>query len=396
MKVILQYFAVFLALFGPKFGFFDSRFFLILIMLFFQSKNQLSFSKIQVFLLIIISFLFIYSFSLFLLYPSNPEFLRFMRSFVSLITLPFIIGYKNNNKQALVIVVNVLFLHPIAIFLSLIFPAIQQALTFLFQFESEKITTLRYSGLTAGFDIAGYLSIAGFLICIYTYFIEENYKWFTMALIFYISVFLTSRTSVVVLLVLSLYLFFKFSLKTKLTIKYITFLLFIVSTLSIFFYIYVLPNLISTVDIALFENLAEMGNEEAVLTYAKTDPYQMIIGFIILPDSYFGLFFGENYTPLSDSGYIQTINTIGFLGLIISVYFYFKIYSFKFIKSNKDKLIQSLSQGLKLIILITLILCIKNQYMFTRGTFELVILVFVILNLPNNIIIKTGINVHQN
>lgn len=385
MKVFLQYIAIIIALFGPKFAFIDSRLLLFPILLIFYKRNNLTFSKNQIFLLGIIIFLFIYSFSLFLLFPSNPEFLRYIRSFISLLCLPYIIGYNNSFVTALKIVINILIFHPVAIYLSMVFPPIQYILADIFQFVSEN-REFRYNGLTAGYDIAGYLSISGFLICLYTYFQDKRVSTFIKSILFFVSVFFTSRTSIILLLFISILLFFQFIFKSKFTFRKMFFGTILFTILSIVVYKYILPNFISTIDIEIFKDLSENGNEEAVLTYAKTDPYKMVLDFIILPKSKIGLIFGENFVPLSDSGYIQTINAIGLFGLSFSLLFYFKLYFNLKYDCLKNQLKKNISIALKTIIIITLFLCVKNQYLFTRGTFELIILIFIILKLPNNLV----------
>lgn len=258
MKVIFQYLSVVIALLGPKFGFFDSRLLLIPILLIFCMKNNMKFSKVQVVLLGIVLFLILYSIGLFLLFPSNPEFLRYIRSFISLLCLPYIIGYHNNSESALKIVINVLICHPIAIYLSMVSPSVQILLANLFQFVAEN-RDLRYNGLTAGYDIAGYLSISGFLICLFTYYNDKKTSWLIKALFFLISVFFTSRTSIIVLLVILALFFFQFLLKSKLTFKNFLLGFVLISISSIIVYKYILPSFISTIDIEIFKNLSDSG-----------------------------------------------------------------------------------------------------------------------------------------
>jgi hypothetical protein len=387
MIVFLQYLAVVIALFGPKFGFIDSRLLLVPVMFIFYKHNKLVFSKNQIYLLGIIIFLLFYSLVLFLLFPSNAEFLRYFRSFISLFCLPCIIGYQNSFETSLKIVINVLIFHPVAIYLSMLFPPIQFLLADIFQFVAEN-RELRYNGLTAGYDIAGYLSISGFIICLYTYYQDKRNSNLIKSIVFYVSIFFTSRTSIIVLLFLSIVIFFQYLFHSKLSIKNKFFGVLLFTILSVFVYKYILPSFISTIDIEIFKNLSVNGNEEAVLTYAKTDPYQMLFDFVILPRTSLGLIFGENNFPKSDSGYIQSINAIGIFGLFFSLIFYGKIYFS--LKENYliNQFKKNVSKALKIIIIITLLLCIKNQYIFTRGTFELIILIFIILQLPNNLGLK--------
>jgi hypothetical protein len=272
----------------------------------------------------------------------------------------------------------------------MLFPAIQYLLADLFQFIAEN-RELRYNGLTAGYDIAGYLSISGFLICLYTYFIDKKLSSIMKAFIFFVSVFFTSRTSILVLLLITLILFLKGIFNSKLTFKKIFISTLLLASITMVVYRFILPSFIATVDIEVFNNLSEDGNEDAVLTYAKTDPIQMLKNFIILPDSSLGIILGENIAPLSDSGYIQTINAIGLFGLFISFSFYKEIFFDLKHMAFRNEFKKNLSVALKIIIIITLCLCIKNQYLFTRGSFELILLIYIILKLPmNKVISKTN------
>lgn len=382
--------AIVIALFGPKVSFFDSRLLLIPILLIFMLKKRIAFSIELVVLLGMLLFLISYSFGLFLLFPSNPDFLRFIRSFVSLLCLPFIVSYNTNDESALKMLIYALILHPIVIFLSIISPSTQSFFAFIFQSVSQGY---RYSGLSAGYDIAGYLSTSGFLVCIYYYFYNQRIKYLGFAIFFYISVFLTSRTSIIVILSVSLFLFGMYMLKSKLTFKNFFLSFSVLAILAITTYKFILPTFIATINIEMFEDLSEKGDSEAVLTYAKTDPYEMLRNFIILPKSNLGLIFGENFFPLSDSGYIQTINGIGIFGLIISFIFYFKLFPSISRKSKlKGDFSYHLSIALRIILIITLVLCVKNQYLFTRGTFELIILIFIVLNLSRTSALKNKIN----
>jgi FlaA1/EpsC-like NDP-sugar epimerase len=79
--------------------------------------------------------------------------------------------------------------------------------------------------------------------------------------------------------------------------------------------------------------------------------------------------------------------------LIISFIFYFKLFPNISRKSKlKGDFSYHLSIALRIILIITLVLCVKNQYLFTRGTFELIILIFIVLNLSRTSALKNKIN----
>lgn len=384
MIKIIQYFVIIISLFGPKFGIIDSRLLLLLILIFLYKKNEIILNKNELFLFTIIFLLTIYSFILYLIFPPYPDFLRYIRSMVSLFCLPYIINYQNNFEKSLSMLVNILILHPLAIFLSMIVPSFNNYLAMIFDLATQ-IKELRYNGLTAGFDIAGYLSISGFLICIFIYFYDSKKTTLLKALIFFMSVFFTSRTSIILILLISLLLIFYRLLKLKINLYRIFYFSIIISFLILFFYYYVFPYLISTIDLEVFSNLSDKGNEDAVFIYAKTDPLQMFKDFIILPKTNLAIIFGENFLPLSDSGYIKAINSVGLIGLLISLFFYYKLFFImrrKFKENNQLRI--NFSKAFYGILFITILLNAKNQYLFTRGTFELLIIIYIIHNLKSN------------
>lgn len=384
MKTFLQYVSVAIALFGPKFGFIDSRILLIPIAFVFFNARSIAIPKNLLNSLGVLAFLLFYSFLLFLIFPSNPDYLRYFRSLLSLFCLMYIVGYKNNFESGLMILVNVLVLHPLAIYVSFFSPSIQTALAHAFYFTAEKSKNLVFSGLTAGFDMAGFLSTGGFLVCIYFFYYKRSVSLLINSVLFFVSVFFTSRTSIVILLFFSTYLFFEIIFRSKVSQKNKLFGGLIFTTLLIVSYKFVLPNFIATIDIEIFDSISDKGNEDAIFIYAKTDPFQMLNSFIILPKTTLGIFFGENIFPSSDSGYIQTINAIGVFGLAISFYFYFRLYRSMKRLVFSSRLQKNISKVFKMILFITIFVNIKNQYLFTRGSFELIILLFLILNLPLN------------
>ena len=384
MRQAIQYLVIIIALFGPKFGVIDSRILILIVFLFFPKNSYFILTKKQISLLFILMILTIYSLILFLILPPYPEFLRYLRALISLICLPYILSYQNNFENLLKMLVNSILLHPISIYLSMISPSFYDMLAKIYQLVTQ-IKELRYSGLTAGYDIAGYLSISGFLICIFIYFIDKSKLTLLKSFFFYFSVFFTSRTSIILLLFITTLLFFYFLVSYKFTIKKLLFLTFIISFLSIFVYKYIFPNLISTIDLEIFSDLSDRGNEDAIYIYAKTNPIQMFLDFVILPKTNIGIIFGENYLPLSDSGYIKVINSVGIFGLLLSILFYYKLFNTSRYYSNKNLLSLNLSRAFIIIILITLILNSKNQYLFTRGSFELLIIIYIVLTMNRNL-----------
>jgi hypothetical protein len=147
-------------------------------------------------------------------------------------------------------------------------------------------------------------------------------------------------------------------------------------------YSFILPILIDSwnLDIAIdFANRPDIYESG----YSKNDPLSILESFIIIPNTLSGLVFGTSFDPPdSDSGYIKVINIIGVFGLLFSIYTFIATLYHSFPRKYQlnDSIIL-LKKFLFFIVFVTFVASIKNQYLFTRGIFELFILSILLLKM---------------
>ena len=167
-----------------------------------------------------------------------------------------------------------------------------------------------------------------------------------------------------------MYFIFREQFYSKFSFKKFIIIFTILTTLYLALNKYIIPIFISSIQIEFFESYSELGDSSSVQSYSRDNPIEVLENFIVLPKTDLEIFFGANRFPASDSGYIQTINTIGVFGLVITLYFYISLYYFV-----RNDLISKL---IKFLLILTIILSIKNQYFFTRGVFELIIVLYLL------------------
>jgi hypothetical protein len=261
----------------------------------------------------------------------------------------------------------------------LIVPAIQPFVHNLLNYKIE-VRYLRVTGLTAGFDIAGFITILCTVFA-YTYLSKTfKTKYLVLMILSICMTLFTSRGNMVYLSILFLFLLKTFFLKSSVSLKEII-LLFLFFIIGMFFmYKMILPVFSQTLNSNLI-GLSKSNNIDFIQkSYGYTDPIKMLRSFITLPDSGVGKLFGISAYPASDSGYIQTINAIGVLGLLITLGFYLKIYRnilFFYRRSKHQSNYSDISNVFlntsMLLFFLTLIASVKNQYFFTRSVFEMFI-----------------------
>ena len=112
-------------------------------------------------------------------------------------------------------------------------------------------------------------------------------------------------------------------------------------------------------------------------SYSRTTSKGLLETLFVVPGDVITWIFGRSIFPKTDSGYLQMIFACGMLGLIMTIFYYFSLRSLalrnlKGLKFNSGKLF------INLIFFFTFLLSIKNQYFFTRGIFELTVLIIMI------------------
>jgi hypothetical protein len=239
---------------------------------------------------------------------------------------------------------------------------------------------LRVTGLTAGFDIAGFITI---VTAVFAYvFLSNTYKkrYLVLMILSVCMTLFTSRGNMIYLSILFLVMLRSYMVKSTISLKKLIFLFMIFIVAAFFMFKLILPVFSQTVNSDLFEYGKSSKLNFVLSSYGHTDLIKMLKSFIILPESYAGLVFGASIMPQSDSGYIQTINAIGLVGLFITLAFYWQTYkNIKyFYKNIKDEITYSTISKVFLntaliLFLLSIIASVKNQYFFTRSVFEMFI-----------------------
>lgn len=377
---VLVYLYMFFLLFGPKYGFVDSRLILLPVGLLLSNGFILSNRTFRLSIIALI-ILFLYSLFLFILNDfRDPDFLRYFRGIISLLAMGLLFNSKKIGLQRILnSFFQVLLTNAIIMLLMLLFPSIK---TLIYSFLNLEILHryLRVTGLTAGYDIAGFITILC-TVYAYTYYNEtgRNRHLFFMILSASLTLF-TSRGNMIYLSILFLFLLKSYFLNTTISLKKILFLFLLFLIAVVFIYKLILPVFTQTMISGHVENRTPENYKFLFKSYGYTDPVAMLKSFIKLPDSFMGIVFGASIIPRSDSGYIQTINAIGIIGLIFTLGFYYATYSnIRFFYKNIGPTITAsvlpkvIMNSAMLIFFLSLVASIKNQYFFTRSVFEMFI-----------------------
>lgn len=344
---------------------------------------------------IIIAITFCYSIIIYSLFNYSSNYLVFRQTRVLVTTslLPIVIylfPLKVNDK--LLIVLGVLFLNALAIIAEILFPQLQLYLAPIYMFN-KGIKYLRAFGLTAGYDSAGYLSVMGFILAsLFIIYQEKKAKYFIISLVFIASVFFTSRTSMSLIIAFVIFFAFYFIIfkrgKTRLIGVFFVFIIFF----GITYFLLIVTN---TFDFSLSKSFIFEPNIEYTRSFARTNFDEWKSHTTFFPDNEYLLLFGEAIDPPSDMGYIKVIYMIGlfglFLVLIAHLYFivsahnvYKRIFKLMKLAKNRhlyfDKNSFSIAYwALIIFVLLQLIINLKNLYFYTRGYYELLIILFFIL-----------------
>lgn len=377
---ILVYFYLLILFFGPKYGIVDTRFILIPVG-FFLSMGYIWNSKVLKFSFTFLTILLLYSFLLYLLnHFTYPDFLRYFRGIVSVLALGLLFNSKFvGYKKILNGFFYVFLTHALVMLVMLLFPDSQPHIHKLMNFEIVP-RHWRVTGLTAGFDIAGIITVATAVFSYIMLEMKNNTRYVLLMLLSIVMTIFTSRTNMIYLALLFLFLILRYLFKTSHTKRELLVLSTFLLIAIIFIYRMVIPIFQQTINTQLFNFGSGSDVDYISASYNYVDPFKTLKSFIVLPETAVGLIFGSSRFPFVDSGYIQTINAIGILGLLFSLLFYSWIYfvsrSFywRVVSQTADYMEPSAFLGTSAIIFfLTIVASVKNQYFFTRTVFEMFI-----------------------
>ncbi len=351
----------------------------ILVLFYITSKPQKQFSRTFFILLIYLLFIIFYSFLIQLLLRTNNlfEVLRSIRSLLSLLSLTYI--YDSFKNKTLIIIQTfkfLIFLHALSIIISIFSPEFENLLVSFNNYSKEQLP-LRSTGFSSGYDDAGFIIILLISFQIID-FINKKKSFFNFNnLVLIIAVFFTSRFNMGILFVVFLVkIFYEFFYLKKRSIFY---------PLTMTFVLFLLITMISiTIDYPkgfreiLFEIVPPLENAFLSISSSYSDYgiYNYIIGQHIEPLFKLNLIefvFGKGLRVSgSDIGYIKSIYSIGLIGTFTQ---YLVIYFFT-VFSKKNKFYYYLIT----FILLSLIIEVKMQFLFSSGGFEIMVILLLFSN----------------
>ena len=337
---------VFLCLFGIIFSVSISNletsifFSTIILLLGFQSNSRVYLNKYEILSIVIILFLFFYSLILTFIYGIDISIVgRYVRASISYISLLVLIKKSNLSIYEIFnIIIYVLLVHAIIVIITALNPELQNLLLF-FNGFNKTIRQFRSSGLTTGFDMAGLLCNVGLSLLLFVDNpLKKHIVTFFELLLFSVACLLTSRMSMVFLLIIMILGFvYSIVIKNKINFYFCLGFLLIILIPIVFIVVFTVFKYSSFYN-WLMENYYEymIRFENLYISYNHTDNLNSSINnnFNFESLSLIELIFGNGQNINQDPGYTKTIFSIGITGLFISIIFYLSNY-FQILKKRK-------------------------------------------------------------
>lgn len=326
--------------------------------------------SVEKFELTFIYFLFL-GFLLFLV-NNNIEGLKFARTIISILVVRFIfykILYKYNYWKILFFV---LFTHTIIVVVSFFYPTLVDIIGPYFGFE-KVIKSIRFPGLTSGYDISGMVILSSIVILDSRKDVllknNSSIQYFFLYIISFFALLLTSRFTI---LFYMFYFLYKI-LQDKIYIYFLGIIILLVILLVPSF-----NELIEGIMMTLnFIDVSQSNSyyEFLIHNYSQTNNVDDIKSahYSLHYNNYFELLFGfvkQEYR--SDVGFVNYINFYGVFNLLLLLLIYFK-YSYNVFKINSP-LFQK--QLFYILFILFFMGTFKNNYIFSRTSFEIFYLVY--------------------
>lgn len=308
------------------------------------------------------------------LYNGNLDFnsvFRYIRVGISFLSIVLVVmNSRITYIRALEMLITVILIHSIISVLGA-FNLDFQRLISSFTGYSRVYHLGRSTGLTIGFDIGGIISLIG-LFLVSVYIIITGKKRTLSLIIFSLAAVLTTRFNMVLFLITLVILFFlfkKYKRRYELALIVMLFSFIGIISLSIIGSTilvnngYNVPSIIYDFDSTIARTLQ--------YSYAQSDITKVI-------DHHYDFskinnwFIGDGYIPSVDPGYTITIYSIGIVGLVMSVVFYFTIIRNCTVKFFGQAIeMKLIAFSLVYWVVVVLAMSAKNNYLFTRNISEL-------------------------
>lgn len=317
---------------------------------------------------------------------------KYLRVFISTFLIINICNSLSIRAKEINDAISLVFIgHLIAIGLQILFPSLDLPMAKFFQFdrEAEVITaySIRKLGLSSSYDTAALISVAGMIFFFMKYKFSNKRIFIVFAFLFLISTVSISRTGMVIgiLLFFILYLNYYFTAKKRDILVTLTFLFGGVIVLLKF----ILPIIASTTDGFLsntsyktFNNSNRDYTEGSVTGLTEGSHLNAIRNVDMLE-----LFFGYGIDPnrvqnlQTDIGYIKLVYHVGIIGLIIIMLLYWFFFKkiWRINKNTIDKNTKTTASFLIWYIILIVIFNYKSLELYSRGTHDLVLILFFVL-----------------
>ena len=307
---------------------------------------------------------------------------KYFRVSVSFILIYFIVkNAKFNVANFYNCIGSILLLHVVFIYVQVVFPSISIPMASIFGMSSADNFFSGYSsrkmGLSSSFDTASFISILSFIFFTLSFKHIGKSKYLILALFSFGASFMSSRLGMVLAVLIFLLLFVPAFLKSGSKLM----LLLGVAIISVVFYL----SFDVIVSIVLQSIGSQATNSAPVLTeYGSTGTVDALFGSHLL--KLFELesleyIFGKAIDPDgTDIGYVKLIYHVGLIGTVLIVLMYFlafiNIKNMNFSTCRKAMVLQSF---FLLFICITFLINYKSLELYSRGSAELFVLLYVFL-----------------
>ncbi len=233
---------------------------------------------------------------------------------------------------------------------------------------NDRIRPYRASGLMAGFDMAGFISIIGLLLLAFNAVKIDLKAKFIFLFLLLLSCYFTSRVSMVLgLLVVGGFIFHM--IKNRNYPFFYRFVFFVFS--SVLLYFYLLP-IINIFEVTFNLGLVDVDQElvdEIVANHARQHSDRFLWEHMLfLPNSLSGIIFGVGYNPLkSDVGYVKELFRYGLVGMLVMLSVHLFLIFSTLGNAGATRLEVKYKYFIGFVFVLMLTLSWKNNYFFTRG-----------------------------
>ncbi|QDL39140.1 hypothetical protein [Rhodoferax sediminis] len=369
---------IFIFLFGIKVEYFDSSIFVPLIIVFMISGGVIKLDGRSIMVAVMISILLIYQTIIQLIGSTSDldSILRLLRASLTCVIMAIFIGsVPFSAAQILRTLFFALLVHAILIISATMVESINISLS---HFSgNERILPAKSSGLLAGYDIAGLFCVIGCLMLSFKIYRPRGiFTFIVFNIIFGLGCFFTSRLSIALFVMFFVSINFLNLIKSKIKILSKV-MIFVVSFVIIGFILfkYIVPIIDVTFSLDLVPVSDDLYNK-IVSNNAVQSPDQFLWAYMFfLPNDIFSSIFGTGVEALqSDVGYVKDIFRYGFIGVLYSLFIYGYLYCRARVALALPKS-ENYSKFLAVVFILILVMTFKNNYIFTRGMFPLIVLV---------------------